>query len=503
MYFDGSGADGDLDAVSVVVPRRPLQVRDAPVRNVEWRQDTNNVHLFITHLDPKYNKLKVEFGPAWLRVSSDPAAGASTVPILNGRLVHEVKADACSWDVSKAGTVVEIVLVKRLQREWMTLFDEAPPRLPAHRHPPQQEQRPVPHQEGELPAAAGALATLNELRERLRRKVEALDSSVGTARATNSSVETAAKPPTAAASAGGSSISGAHPGPQPDDVKAQLCKPPQKITPEAAAAMEAGKASSAASKKAFDSRRWEDFDENAAIAELENEGKPVVSSGGENEEAEEDEEEEDVPIACTLTDSSVTRRGTHDKSPMTLSHMAASFVHQRCSVGRLQAGRDDVQWKVTPGRGKHAAHHITVDEYAKDPEEIAIDGATLFRQGIMMQRPPTMIFRLRRLHAWPIAAFGSSSTPPNTLDPVPCHHTYQRRIYVCTLCLFALAGEIEGKMGQLQARLQSKLRDAVACKNRGNAAVSALRGAPTHADWEVGELPSLLCACLQAGRSLV
>ena len=39
-----------------------------------------------------------------------------------------------------------------------------------------------------------------------------------------------------------------------------------------------------------------------------------------------------------------------------------------------QAGKDDVTWRVTPGKGKHAAHHITVDEYAKDPEEIALDG---------------------------------------------------------------------------------------------------------------------------------
>ena len=40
-------------------------------------------------------------------------------------------------------------------------------------------------------------------------------------------------------------------------------------------------------------------------------------------------------------------------------------------------------------------------------------------------------------------------------------------------------------MGELQKRLQSKLRDALGCKNRGNNAVSGLRGKPQIADWEV------------------
>lgn len=76
-------------------------------------------------------------------------------------------------------------------------------------------------------------------------------------------------------------------------------------------------------------------------------------------------------------------------------------------------------WRVTRGEGKNAPAQISVDEYAKDPEEIALDG------------------------------------------------------------------ELEGKMGQIQQRLQAKLRDAVSCKNRGNAAVSGLHGAPTRANWEV------------------
>lgn len=39
-------------------------------------------------------------------------------------------------------------------------------------------------------------------------------------------------------------------------------------------------------------------------------------------------------------------------------------------------------------------------------------------------------------------------------------------------------------LGQLQSKLQAKLRDAVSCKNEGNDAVSPLRGAPTTEDWE-------------------
>ena len=51
------------------------------------------------------------------------------------------------------------------------------------------------------------------------------------------------------------------------------------------------------------------------------------------------------------------------------------WMGERISLLHHKAGKDDVKWKVSRGRGKGAAHQISVDDYAKDPEEIAVDGA--------------------------------------------------------------------------------------------------------------------------------
>ncbi len=72
------------------------------------------------------------------------------------------------------------------------------------------------------------------------------------------------------------------------------------------------------------------------------------------------------------------------------------------------------------------------------------------------------------------AAAAAAATTTNTATTaITAHHHH---------C--ANTGELEGMMGQLQQRLSELLRDAVACKNRGNALVSPTRGAPTASDWE-------------------
>ena len=46
-------------------------------------------------------------------------------------------------------------------------------------------------------------------------------------------------------------------------------------------------------------------------------------------------------------------------------------------------------------------------------------------------------------------------------------------------------------MGQLKKLLQDKLRDAVSCKNRGNALVSPIRGKATDDDWNAAAMAYL------------
>eukprot|EP00750_Incisomonas_marina_P026939 INCI603.1.p1 GENE.INCI603.1~~INCI603.1.p1 ORF type:complete len:518 (+),score=108.79 INCI603.1:89-1642(+) len=355
-----SAADLDLDAVECSVPLQPLTVAGRQVENIQWQQNTERVQLFISGIR-RSDQLKVEFGANHLRVS--PSRQGSPA-VLDGRLSYEIDPSASYWDVNGTQTVLEVVLIKRLKREWLSLFApvqssstnagirSARPKRSASRSDttqtigggdPAARNDPTPNvtaSESAEQASTGssALDQINELRRRLAEKVSALGGQSQSNDKVKSSAPTSGEPIPIA---------------KTKDISSQLVKPPQKLDAAAAAVAEQ---SQAANGGRFS--KWATFDEAAAIAEIENEGKPV-------------------------------------------------------------AGKDDVAWRVTRGEGKNAPAQISVDEYAKDPEEIALDG------------------------------------------------------------------ELEGKMGQIQQRLQAKLRDAVSCKNRGNAAVSGLHGAPTRANWEV------------------
>ena len=249
-------ADIDLDAVECSVPRRPLVLFGDPFPQVEWEQNSEQVKLVVTKAPEA--EFKIEFGIWRLKIS----AMSSGRTLLSGRLPYEVDPDASYWDVNATGTKLQVVLVKKLKREWLTLFVKAP--VPAANGPADNAQAvprlpPRPANEVNQPSSAPtAMSKINELRKRLRAKVSALEHGDSKSQAQGQTQRKIKSP---------SKTKQAAPAP--------ASKPPQRIDESAA------KAAEAASKKNSTSlrgKKWEEFDEAAAIAEIENEGKPVVCS---------------------------------------------------------------------------------------------------------------------------------------------------------------------------------------------------------------------------------
>ena len=273
-----SAADLDLDAVECSVPLQPLTVAGRQVENIQWQQNTERVQLFISGIR-RSDQLKVEFGANHLRVS--PSRQGSPA-VLDGRLSYEIDPSASYWDVNGTQTVLEVVLIKRLKREWLSLFApvqssstnagirSARPKRSASRSDttqtigggdPAARNDPTPNvtaSESAEQASTGssALDQINELRRRLAEKVSALGGQSQSNDKVKSSAPTSGEPIPIA---------------KTKDISSQLVKPPQKLDAAAAAVAEQ---SQAANGGRFS--KWATFDEAAAIAEIENEGKPVV-----------------------------------------------------------------------------------------------------------------------------------------------------------------------------------------------------------------------------------
>lgn len=274
-----SAADLDLDAVECSVPLQPLTVSGRQVDNIQWQQNTERVQLFISGIRSS-DQLKVEFGAHRLRVS--PSRQGSPA-LLDGQLSYEIDPSASYWDVNGTQTVLEVVLIKRLKREWLSLFapvqksatnvgirsarskrsanrsDTAQSIGDASVSPNQSTPKGTPSEHASI--GSSALDKINELRRRLAEKVSALGGQ-------SQSIGKEVKSSSAASS---ESLPIVKKKDNEEDISSQLAKPPQKLDAAAAAAAEQSKATNGGRFS-----KWATFDEAAAIAEIENEGKPVV-----------------------------------------------------------------------------------------------------------------------------------------------------------------------------------------------------------------------------------